>query len=239
MGEALGIMSRMRNFIAVTLLIVATAVAVPLTISSVDLVTFDGAEGTTFSFKELNDPVMGGQSVGTFSVHEKYGVFNGTCKIVPSLKAPGFIKASTGGFFDKKHKFADVSSMLNGSVQLTVRSRFPEYQGFKFEFEAPGAPKGRFSAGSYKAGFKLDTSTASTDWQVVTVPFNTFSYDWSDYTGRCDSKDPDGTQHSCCSEKSEVCPTQESLAGIKNVAVWAEGVEGDVNLEILKISASA
>jgi len=204
------------------------------------LVTFDGAKGTTFTFHELNDPVMGGMSVGTFHVNSAghYGVFNGTCAIVPKLKAPGFIKASTGGWLDAKHQFPDVSQMLNGSIKLTVRSSNPSYEGFKFEFEAPGAPAGRFSAGSFKAGFKLDPEVSLEDWQEVSVPFNKFSSDWSDFTGRCDSKDPDGTQHYCCDQKSSVCPTSKSLAGIKNVAVWAEGVAGAVNLEILKISVA-
>jgi len=231
----------MRSYVVfVFIAIVATTIAAPISSSSVDLVTFDGGKGTTFSFKELNDPVMGGQSVGTFRVGgdtEKYGMFNGTCAIVPSLKAPGFIKASTAGFFDMKHKFPDVSVMINGSLQLTVRSNNPSYKGFKFEFEAPGAPKGRFAAGSYKAGFQLDNAP-TTDWQVVSIPFNKFSSDWSDFTGRCDTKDPDGTQHYCCSEKSSVCASTKSLAGITNVAVWGEGVAGAVNLEILKISAS-
>ena len=86
---------------AVLAAIVTTIAALPVQValSSVDLVTFDGAKGTTYHFTELNDPVMGGQSTGTFHTDEDkhIGVFNGTCAIVPKLKAPGFIKASTGG----------------------------------------------------------------------------------------------------------------------------------------------
>merc|ERR1712230_320434 len=64
------------------------------------------------------------------------------------------------------------------------------YKGFKVAFSAPGVPRTSiYGGGSYKAGFMLkDTS----DWQVVSVPFSDFSYDWSGYTGRCDTKDPNG-----------------------------------------------
>merc|ERR1719454_1912351 len=41
--------------------------------SSASLVTFDGADGTTFSFQELNDPVMGGKSTGTWSLGDGFG----------------------------------------------------------------------------------------------------------------------------------------------------------------------
>ena len=40
---------------------------------------------------------MGGKSISTFSTQSGMGVFDGTCAIVPFLKAPGFCKISTGG----------------------------------------------------------------------------------------------------------------------------------------------
>jgi hypothetical protein len=53
------------------------------------IASFDGATGTTFQWRDLNDPVMGGRSTSTFHVDQSVGIFNGTCAIVPSLKAPG------------------------------------------------------------------------------------------------------------------------------------------------------
>lgn len=67
--------------------------------TTVPLVTFDGATTTKFTFVELNDPVMGGKSNGTWTAHDHFGVMNGTVVDVPSLKAPGFIKASADGDF--------------------------------------------------------------------------------------------------------------------------------------------
>jgi hypothetical protein len=54
----------------------------------VPLVTFDGAQGTTFDFTVLNDPVMGGRSHGTWALEAGYGVLDGAVVDVPSLKAP-------------------------------------------------------------------------------------------------------------------------------------------------------
>ncbi|CAJ1388112.1 unnamed protein product, partial [Effrenium voratum] len=61
----------------------------------VPLATFGKDPKTSFEFKELNDPVMGGQSHGTWHVDatSSAGVMDGEVLDVPSLKAPGFIKA--------------------------------------------------------------------------------------------------------------------------------------------------
>jgi hypothetical protein len=53
----------MNMFVFLAAFIVATASATTL-----PLVTFDGASATTHSFVELNDPVMGGKSTGTFTI---------------------------------------------------------------------------------------------------------------------------------------------------------------------------
>mgnify|MGYP002633923728 FL=1 len=51
------------------------------------IVSFDGAQGTTFEFKALLDPVMGGKSTGSWSVNsdEGYGIFDGEVVDVPKL----------------------------------------------------------------------------------------------------------------------------------------------------------
>ena len=50
------------------------------------LETFDGSR----SWSETNDPVMGGLSQATFKISGGTGVFNGTCKIVPSCVESNF-----------------------------------------------------------------------------------------------------------------------------------------------------
>lgn len=202
------------------------------------IATFDGAEGTTFSWQDLNDPVMGGRSHSTFHIANKLGVFNGTCAIVPSLKAPGFAKIMTA----RGEGFADISSHIEGHMELRVRSNTPKFMGFRVAFSAKNVPRTSiFGGGSFKAGFNLTEMSNSDDFQIVQVPFRDFSYDWSPFTGRCDTKDPTGQQHHCCTadDNYKYCPTSEYLSTITDVEVWAEGAEGDFHIEIDYIGANS
>jgi hypothetical protein len=170
---------------------------------------------------------MGGASTSSFTVADKVGIFNGTCAIVPFLKAPGFAKITTVA----GPVFPDASAFINGGIELRVRSTTPLYTGYKVGFGAKDVPRtSPYGGGSFKADFALSDSP---DWQVLTVPFDAFSYDWSGFTGECSTKDPDGTQHVCCGpEHLEVCPSTTFLSTLTNVQVWAEGVEGDFHIEI-------
>merc|ERR1712165_648187 len=62
----------------------------------------------------------------------------------------------------------------------------------------------------------------------VRIPFNTFSSEWDPATG---------DQTVTCAEDPKVCPTSKDLAEIKSIEIWAEGVKGDVHLEIKSIAA--
>merc|ERR1719393_272190 len=99
-------------------------------VSGLSLVTFDGAPGTTFKFTEMNDPVMGGESTGDFTVDtaRSVGVFAGEVVNVPKLKAPGFLKASTSAGYFTKGSFADARGTTH--LVLRVRSLTP-YAGYK------------------------------------------------------------------------------------------------------------
>lgn len=197
----------------------------------VTLVTFDGAEGTTHTFRELNDPVMGGQSVGSVTVDKtmQAAIFQGECKIVPKLKAPGFIEA----WADDKN-YADASSAIDGDLVLTVKSTTPEYRGFRVTIAA-GALSPSFSCaaggsiigsgGCYKAKFNV---SASSDWTEVRIPFHSFSDKWSSYTG---------DQTKTCAQDKRVCITAKKLANIQAIGFWGEGVAGKVNLQIKSVVA--
>jgi hypothetical protein len=206
----------------------------------VTIATFDKAKGTTFSWSAMNDPVMGGQSHSSFKIEDSEGHFKGTCAIVPFLKAPGFCKVGTQrSFFSSAPRFADASRFISGALYLDVETATPEYDGFKVAFGAKNAtrPTGAMhhSPPSFKAGFKVSGAKRTT----VKVPFSDFSVDWSDFTGRCDTKDPNnGYQHVCCSpEHPEVCPTAQHLAQITSLEIWAEGAAGDFDLKVVSIGA--
>jgi len=200
--------------------------------AGVELVEFDGSQ----VWDHTDDPVMGGKSKSSFSQAGGVGTFEGTCAIVPSLKAPGFCKVATSG-----GTFPDVSSFLNGSIHLTVRSSTPTFNGFRVAVDAKGlkCPGVIFSpfTTSWKSNFTVPPGDT---FSVVKVPFPAFSCDWSSYTGDCSTKDPGvlGRQHYCCSDKHpEKCPSTEALSAISGVEVWAEGAEGDFHLELKSISA--
>jgi len=214
-----------------TFFVVATAAVSAASGADVTLVTFDDTKATSFKFAELNDPVMGGKSTGSWSVNASghFGVMDGQVNTVPSLKAPGFIKAAASG------KFADASSAIDGDLVLMVRSSTPEYKGFYASFAAgtmapsyscAGGGSMPFSRGCFKAAFSVP---AGDDFVAVRIPFKSFSDKWSPSTGK-----PTST----CAQDKDVCPTAESLKGIKRMQVWGEGVSGKLHLEVQSISAA-
>lgn len=195
------------------------------------LVTFDGTSGTTFNFKELNDPVMGGKSSGTWETKDGVGIIDGDVVDVPSLKAPGFIKASADG------KFADVSSssVQGGGLRLRVRSSTPTYDGFRVSFASgtmspsyscAGGGSIPFSRGCFKAHFNVPDSGGS--FTDVFVKWTDFSDLWSPATG-------DLTK--TCQDDASACVTAKTLRGIKRMELWAEGKDGKIHLEVQRIDA--
>jgi len=201
------------------------------TAEEVKLVTFDGAEGTTFKFYAQNDPVMGGVSTATFEVNEEenFGIFNGTVKIVPSLNAPGFCSMTSFG-----EEYNDASSTIEGGITLRVRTSSPDYEGFRMVFRGGilSSPlacgfggTAPFTNGCYKSLFKVPPGDEFVD---VMIPFTNFSDHWDPTTGNHLTE---------CSDDPKVCPTANALEKIKEITIMGEGVAGDFHLEIVSISA--
>merc|ERR1719428_2067934 len=192
------------------------------------LVTFDGAKDTTFNFRQLNDPVMGGRSTGTWSLGDGFGILDGEVVDVPSLSAPGFIKAAADG------KFPDISSFIDGSLVLQVRTSTPEYEGYRVSFvSGAGSPEFScaaggslpFSRGCFKNKFSVP---AGSDFTEIKLPFNSFSDKWSSATGE---------QTTTCADSSDVCPTAKKLKSIQRVEFWGEGALGKLHLEVKGVFA--
>jgi len=185
------------------------------------VVTFDGASGSTLMWKEQNDPVMGGQSTGTFVIDKtkQIGTLNGTVKIVPFLKAPGVIHAIASGTTN------DVSNCK--SLVLNVNSKKP-YSGYKISFgnaanaHYPGKP-------FYQHGFLTAFQAPVGEFGDVVLPFNNFTLDYEAGSGK---------PASTCATNPKACPTAAILKDLKEVSIWAEGVLADIHLEIKSIRAT-
>merc|ERR1719182_785652 len=173
---------------------------------------------------------MGGQSHSTLKINNGIAVWDGETKIVPKLHAPGFcnVKSTSGGGV---LRIANDASPFTHML-LRVRSTM-QYAGFKVSF---AADTWNPTFKSFKSDFTVQRNDGV--WHTVAVPFENFSNDWSQYTGRCDTTDPNGKKHKCCSaEHPEVCPTKSNLKHISQLGIWAEGVAGKFHLEVKWIRA--
>lgn len=172
------------------------------------------------SWKVLNDPVMGGRSHATFTVTEgTAAVFEGYVAIVPFLRAPGFVQAVS-----TSSSFPDVSNCQAMQLQLRTKNE-TYYGGYRMSFGKDRAPHGKFYARGYKADFAV---APSSDFANITLPFRSFTDYWDDATG-----DAIVT----CAENPAYCPTQHALQYLDNLAIWGEGVEGNIYLEVRSIQA--
>mmetsp|Transcript_11053 Transcript_11053/g.25967 ORF Transcript_11053/g.25967 Transcript_11053/m.25967 type:complete len:392 (-) Transcript_11053:44-1219(-) len=187
-------------------------------VGNIVLATFAGSGPAVHSWREQNDPVMGGKSTGTFTVQGGLGIFDGEVVDVPFLKAPGFIKAQTVD----STPFPDISKCL--AVDLTLQAT-GSYSGYRFSFGNAHAHGGKFFAYGYKSHFTPPVGSMGT----VSIPIKNFTDYWDDATG-----EPIKT----CQESGEYCPDTATLHDLKTMSVWAEGVKGKVHLEIKSIQAS-
>jgi hypothetical protein len=143
-------------------------------------------------WSEMNDPVMGGRSTGTFTVDAKSGTatFIGQVKDVPFLKAPGFIQVRT----TDKTVWPDVTSCEALELELRSTSTDDEYAGYRVSFGTTHAPGGKFYAKGYKATLPI----VGADFVKIQIPFNEFTDFWDDLTG-----DP---IHTCEEASKARCP---------------------------------
>ena len=160
------------------------------------------------------DPVMG--AVRRHLLRGSVGVLDGTVRDVPFLGA-GFIKAQADGAFP---------SVLGCDALASSARASSASGGYRVSFGDAHGPDAGFYARGYKAGpiaFAVGDAFAT-----VTIPFANFSDDWDDATGDIIVT---------CAEDASLCPDDATLADMGELAVWAEGVNGDVHLEIDQIWA--
>jgi len=188
---------------------------------SIPLVTFDGNEGTTHKWRQMNDPVMGGKSTGTFTVEGGLGIFDGEVAIVPFLQAPGFIKADVVDLAPFGRIFPDINGCSGIEVTLKADSA---YAGYRFSIGRAHPPEGKFHA----YGHKTDMFPPVGEFGSVVLPLKNFTDYWDDATGEAIVT---------CAENEKYCPDQKTLSDMRTMGVWAEGVKGKVHLELKSVSA--
>lgn len=186
--------------------------------SSGDDIMLESFASPRHRWKEMNDPIMGGRSTGTFAIQDQVGVFAGNVVNVPFLHAPGFIQART----TDSQPFPDISMCQAFRIQL---QSYTDYAGLRFSFGDAHPPHGKRFAYGYKTNVHIPTN----EWVEWVVPVSNFTDYWDDATG-----DAIVT----CQDDSRYCPTREALQNLKTMAIWGEGVEGQVHVEIKSIYAT-
>lgn len=201
---------------AVTLML-AAAFGYSAQMGEILLLDFMGQDDkVTHTFKTMNDPVMGGQSYSAVAIENKALHFTGECKIVPSLKAPGFITTTNS---DTK-PFVDVSSCKGLKITASATT---DYAGYRLSFGTAHPVGGKFFAYGYKSHFTPSVGSVGD----VYIPFTNFTDFWDDATG-----EPIHT----CQENPSYCPDEKTLTNVKTIQIWAEGVEGAVDISVTSIS---
>jgi len=188
---------------------------------TVRIESFEKGASTVHSWFELNDPVMGGLSTGTFTVRPEdgIGVLDGEVRDVPKLAAPGFIAMGTRGGF-----YPDISSC--DAFRLKVRST-TSYTGYRVSFGVAPPPN---NAESYSRGYKglFDVFVVNGDFSDIFIPFHEFSNYWDLETGDAIVS---------CSQNEIYCPDKSTLENIHRFEIMAQGVLGEVHLEVKSIEA--
>lgn len=179
----------------------------------------DFAEESNFRvFNQMNDPVMGGKSYGTFYMDEEagLGIFQGRVNIVPSLSAPGFSVASSVNDYPDIRSCQAIAIWANSSNS---------YTGYRFGLGNAHVLWGKFFAYGHKADYQPLTNA----WGPILIPLNKFTSYWDDATGDAIVS---------CEEKQIYCMNQRILRNFGKMEIWAEGVEGDYRLEMKKVEAA-
>jgi len=197
------------------------ATSKPLEVSAGEIV-LESFDAPVHKWSSQNDPVMGGKSTSTFTISDGIGTMNGTCAIVPSLSAPGFITART----TDSTKFPDISNCQGLTLTTRSQSTPANYQGYRVNF---GTDSAFLQCGKFFArGFKADFTAGEGEYKTVQIPFDMFTKCWDDATG-------DAVK--TCKDFPQFCPTSSRLQNLQTLSIWAEGKEADVKLDIKSIGA--
>jgi Complex I intermediate-associated protein 30 (CIA30) len=147
-------------------------------------IVLESFEHPMHGWKVLNDPVMGGKSVGNFTIVNGIGILVGQVNNIPFLHVPGFLQVqshvshvspSSNDHSDNpnvnttpKDVFPDISSCT--AMELWIRSQSPYYTGYRMSFGTQHAPHGKRFAYGYKAHFMVPPPPSSVSVSSVSHP---------------------------------------------------------------------
>jgi len=186
----------------------------------IPVATFDGHANHSWTVE--NDPVMGGQSVSSWHITSTangtaVGAWEGVCRIVPSLDAPGFVFART----DKQLTARFPPLWMSDGLLLTMRNIVGNVTLFQVAFCDSRLNPYRCQFGTYKANFTLPPAPMAS-FATVHVPWTRFSDKWSRSTGKHTAEHP---------------PPEASLSKVSQVQIWVEGMAGRFSVELEGIRA--
>ena len=193
----------------------------PTAITTINILSFSPSHTNYHPWKVQNDPVMGGKSSSSFSNNENYGHFTGVVRDVPKLNAPGFIKIQTSS----SDRFPNISTCSHLFLEAKSETN-SEYKGWRLGIGYSRPSNGRRHAFGHKTTFKAPSVYG---YSNVSMALNTFTNYWDPATG-----DPIVS----CKEDTQYCPTFAVLSSIQTISIWAEGVNGKVDLKLRNIYAS-
>jgi len=183
---------------------------------------------TKYRWTTQNDPVMGGKSFSNIKIENGLLKYKGETKIVPSLKATGFIQAKTQSYFWEKNEWPDVSSCAGIGLHMRSMNDFSRFF-LSFGNSKPTDNLGNFFQNFFAWGHKAPFSAPRDQFGDVLIPFGEFSNYWDDATG-----DAIVT----CEKNSNYCPTKGVLRSLGMLSIWGEGGEpGVVDIEVKQIFA--
>jgi hypothetical protein len=147
--------------------LVSAATAVPLAPEGELLLsTFDGASGTTQTWRSENDPVMGGVSTGSDKVEGGHLEWSGEVKIVPKLQAPGFCTVRT------QATFPDISSYEGLIIKARLKAGTLTSLKISMDSSVRSSPR----QGEFEGRFKFSGTNGA--MQTIFVPFSSMSQSW-------------------------------------------------------------
>ena len=188
----------------------STAVGRCVKNAEVPLLSFDGHKATTREWMTVNDPVMGGASTSSISVHGGRGQWIGEVKLVPGLGSPGFCTVRTVG---DERRFPDCTGTESLELKLSRSASGLPTRDFSVEIGAKGVT-------SAQTNYRGDLRDQYCCGDHCRVPWSAFKLTFRGQP----AKGP---------------PLSEHLGGITHIGLSTAGTLGKFEVDMLSLVATS